>query len=256
MRLMFHSALRIVSLACLASASSVAWAAPFSIVEAASAPVRVAAPAEGMILAGGSLAVLEWTPLDAYDPLQAQEWEAFLSLDGGAHYPLRITPHLDSDLRRILWQVPATPTRNGRLLLRFGNERAETSFEVPVRFEISAPTVAHLKANADVATSVRGEPARAGDPGVVAWVEGSRRGGSLRQMVALPSGLVPAAPPAELLRGESAIASDPDPDPAPSGRSVLQHRLAFGGHGERKPAVPLVHRSSVPILLLIARQNE
>jgi hypothetical protein len=46
--------------------------------------------------------------------LAAVEWEAFLSLDGGRTYPVRITPHLDLSIRRRFhFQVPAFPTRDG-----------------------------------------------------------------------------------------------------------------------------------------------
>ena len=46
----------------------------------------------------------------AHLKIVAEEWEAFLSFDGGATYPVRITPHLDLELRRVRWQVPAIPT--------------------------------------------------------------------------------------------------------------------------------------------------
>lgn len=245
----FYSALALSWLACAA------WATPKVIVEAVSAPVRVSGPSQGMSLAPGSLAVLEWAPLAAFEDLHAQEWEAFLSLDGGAHYPLRITPHLDSDLRRVLWQVPATPTRNGRLLLRFGDERSETSFEVPAPFEIASPAGA-FPVHLSVAASSLGEPAREGDGGVVMWVEGSRRGSSLRQVVALPSGITPASRPTELLQGELATLGDSDPDSNRSVRPAVSLRSPIRKSGEEKLTVLLAQRTSVPILLLIGRQNE
>src|SRR6185295_16672657 len=78
-------------------------------------PVRLASPRHGTTLEAGSLAVLAWEPLGSLgSPDDVEEWEAFLSLDGGAHYPVRITPHLDRDLRRVLWQVPHIPTRDAR----------------------------------------------------------------------------------------------------------------------------------------------
>lgn len=235
-----------LALAALAWMGSAAWAAPL---------VRVASPLQGMDLRAGSLAVLEWEPLAPLDP-GVEEWEAFLSVDGGAHYPLRITPHLDSDLRRILWQVPSTPTRHARLLLRIGDERDEVGIEVPLRFAISGPAAVTLT-GATTALSTPGEPARPGDAGVAVWIEGSRRGGSIRQMSsALPPGLHPGRRPAELIPGEAVVvASDPDPNPAPLSPN-LQLRALPARRDERTRAVRPVRPAAIPILLLTGRQNE
>src|SRR5688572_13664597 len=84
---------------------------------------RLVAPVPGRELAAGSLAVVEW---EGQPPIEAaEEWEAFLSLDGGRTHPLRITPHLDLSIRRFTFRVPAFPTREARFLLRFGDERHE-----------------------------------------------------------------------------------------------------------------------------------
>ena len=221
--------------------------------------VRVTSPLAGMDLPAGSLAALEWEPLAPFDELRIQEWEAFLSVDGGAHYPLRITPHLDSDLRRILWQVPATPTRDARLLLRFGDERDEVGVEVPLRFTISGRAVLAALPSAGTISvlSTPGEPARPGDAGVALWVEGSRRGGSTRQVsAALPPGLHRGRRPAELIPGEAVLlAADPDPDPAPVS-SNLQLRAPPARRGEPARAVRPVRPAAIPILLLTGRQND
>jgi len=218
--------------------------------------VRVTSPLDGMDLSTGSLAALEWEPLAPFDALQAVEWEAFLSVDGGAHYPIRITPHLDSDLRRILWQVPATPTRDARLLLRFGDERNEIGYEVPLRFAISGPA-ALPSAGTITVRSAPGEPARPGDSGVALWVEDSRRGGSIRQVsAALPPGLHPGGRPAELIPGKAVVVtSNPNPDPAPAS-SNLPLRSPPARRDESTRAIRPVRPAAIPILLLIGRQNE
>jgi len=238
--------------------AALAWVSAVSAARAEPSPslVRITTPLDGADLSTGSLAALEWEPLAPFDQLQAVEWEAFLSVDGGAHYSLRITPHLDSDLRRILWQVPATPTRDARLLLRFGDEKNEVGYEVPLRFAISGPA-ALPSAGAITALSTPGEPARPGDSGVAIWVEGSRRGGSIRQVsAALPPGLHPGGRPAELVPGEAVIvASDPDPDPGPA-LSALQLRSPPNRRDEPARAVRPVRQAGVPILLLTGRQNE
>jgi hypothetical protein len=228
---------RIAALACLALAGA---ALPATAL--AEPPARLSAPRNGATLEAGSLAVLAWEPLSAFEELaQAEEWEAFLSLDGGARYPIRITPHLDRDLRRVLWLVPHTPTSDARLLLRFGDERRETAVELPERFAISAP----------------GEPARPGDAGVVLWIEGSRRGGGLRQVIAgeasgLAAGrsLVPSSAWRIALETENPV---PDPVPSLAGRLPRLPRLR-----QYAPAPPsrAAWPAPIPILLLTQRQNE
>lgn len=163
--------------------------------------VEILAPPAAVPLTAGSTALLEWAPLPGLTRLPArQEWEAFLSLDGGKSYSIRITPHLDSDLRRTLWEVPALPSPDVRLLLRFGDERRETVIELPQRFTIVAAPAAsaslpdplnllnllNLQSQAPhmVLAPGRGEAARPGDQGVASWVEGSRRGAGRRQVVA------------------------------------------------------------------------
>lgn len=238
--------------ACLALAISAPAGA-----ETAAPPVRLAAPLRGATLQAGSLAVLAWEPLGSFDRLdRVQEWEAFLSLDGGAHYPIRITPHLDRDLRRVLWQVPHIPTRDARLLLRFGDEEEETGFELPERFAISG-TASLSEALTASPAPAPGEPARPGDAGVVVWAEGSRRGGGLHQVVATDAAGLAAGQsvaPAEAFRlaldSESSV---PDAAPPLAGRNARVPGL-------RPPAPRAPERAAwpapIPILLLIQRQNE
>lgn len=139
----------------------------------------------------GATAELAWEPLGPLSRIE--EWEAFLSLDGGATYPVRITPHLDCGLRRIDWQVPPVPTLDARILLRLGDEHRETAVELPQRFSIAVAPALLEAAETAFALSrrspVRGEPALPGHAGVVVWVEGTRSGGGLRQVVAEPLGL-------------------------------------------------------------------
>lgn len=149
----------------------------------AAVPVRVLAPASGADLTAGSLAVLEWeAEKEAFGPFE--EWEAFLSLDGGRTWPLRLTPHLDIGLRRFSFYVPGFPSREARLLLRFGNEREEVETEIPGSFAISAgpglPPVDPLPPSVRLS---RGESARPGDGGVVLWTEGTRDGSGLCEVI-------------------------------------------------------------------------
>jgi hypothetical protein len=151
----------------------------------ATAEPRLAAPHAGAELAAGSVAMVAW---EEPPPRGAEEWEAFLSLDGGKTYRLRITPHLDIGIRRFAFQVPPFPTRDARLLLRFGDERhEEREVETDARFAILTSPAAFLPPDLGIALS-RGEKPRPRDSGVVVWVEGERDGSGLRQMAAEQEG--------------------------------------------------------------------
>jgi hypothetical protein len=224
-------------------------------------PVRLVAPERGTALAAGTTAQLEWAPLAAFARLPAaEEWEAFLSVDGGRTYPLRITPHLDADLRRVRWQVPPVPTADARILLRFGDERRETAVELPGRFSITGPpspsvSSSNLPARPALAP---GEPALPGAAGVVAWVEGSRRGGSLRQVVAAaPLGVAGRFEP-PVFRDEAAVpaAGPASPEaPGPAAGNGAGSPPPAGGGAALSPA-GTGPSFAFDILLLIQRQNE
>ncbi|HEY2290287.1 MAG TPA: hypothetical protein VGM86_06235 [Thermoanaerobaculia bacterium] len=222
-------------------------------------PIRLVAPQAGATLAAGSTAELEWAPGPGLAALPyVEEWEAFLSLDGGATYPLRITPHLDQDLRRVRFRVPSISTPDARILLRFGDERHETVVELPGRFAIAGSPVLESAFTFSGRAASAGEPALPGRAGVVAWVEGSRRGNGLRQVVseASPGFRERIAPPD--IRGDAAVlvsgpVSPQLPGPLPGDRADTapreDRRTALTRSGTSPP------RAS-DILLLIQRQNE
>jgi hypothetical protein len=137
--------------------------------------IRLLAPVAGSALRGGETAVVAWEA-DAL-PAATEEWEAFLSIDGGRHYAIRITPHLNIDLRRATWTVPNITARDVRVLLRFGDERNESEVEVPISFPIEARFNGTPLWLAASSSAERGEEARRGDGGVTAWVAGDRDGG-------------------------------------------------------------------------------
>jgi len=219
-----------------APASGTAWVRPAPVPGAAagSSPadercepgepsIELVSPQAAIPLAAGSTAVLQWAPLPGLARLPArEEWEAFLSLDGGKTFSFRITPHLDADLRRALWEVPDVASQDVRLLLRFGDERRETVVELPQRFAIAAMPVV-VGAPAALAAR-RGEAARPGDPGVVAWTEGSRRGAGRRQVVVVPAGLREGLRQPEPARGIVALTVRPakagPPAPARGGTEI------------------------------------
>jgi hypothetical protein len=148
-------------------------------------PVRILAPAPGTEFIGGALATLEWEAREGGLDPEIVEWEAFLSLDGGRTWPLRLTPHLEIGLRRFSFRVPGFPSRDARLLLRFGDEREETEVDVPGSFTISSgQDEAVLDPVPPSRRLSRGESARPGDSGVILWTEGTRDGSGLREVAA------------------------------------------------------------------------
>lgn len=147
--------------------------APF----ARAATLQLDAPRDGAALRGGELAALQWSARDL--SAGAEEWEAFLSVDGGRYYAYRITPHLDL-ARRVTWTVPNVDARDARILIRIGNEERETAFELPQRFTITRNP--HIAAELPpVEPAGDAEAARAGDPNVVAWAAGDRGGSRITQ---------------------------------------------------------------------------
>jgi len=129
--------------------------------------IRLVEPSRGATLAGGSTSVVIWSA-DALPP-HAEEWEAFLSVDGGRYYGSRITPHLDVSIRQFRFIVPNVSSRDARIMLRFGNERDETMIEFATNIQITATAASDRVPT--VASSI-GESARPGDPGVATWVDG------------------------------------------------------------------------------------
>jgi len=143
--------------------------------------IRFLAPAAGAELKAGGPATIAWEAAGGLG--DADEWEAFLSLDGGKTYTVRLTPHLDLAIRQFTFHVPDLPTSRARLLLRFGDERREHTVEAPGLFAISPRLGWHeLLPLGRIQQLSRGEVARTGEPGVVLWVEGTRDGRGLHEV--------------------------------------------------------------------------
>jgi hypothetical protein len=211
---------------------------------------RLVAPAAGTELTAGSLAVVEWEA--AALPEHTEEWEAFLSVDGGRTYPLRVTPHLDIDIRRFSFRVPDVPTREARLMLRFGDERREVGVETPQRFSIVPGPRFWAPPPRRVLSP--GEAARAGERGVALWVEGSRDGAGLRDVVSTGdssavTGVEPARSLALALLWPAADRASLSPPAQTEADPPLlrQARARDGGSGSTSP---------VAVRLLIHRFNE
>jgi len=212
---------------------------------------RLVAPAAGTELRAGSLAAVEWEDLTL--PAGVEEWEAFLSIDGGRTWPLRVTPHLDRSIRRFAFRVPDLPTKDARLQLRFGDERREIEIETPQRFTIE-PRHRSVWEPQIGRSLARGEQPPAGEEGVAFWVEGSRSGAGLREVMASDSGasLEDVRPTGLLVL----------PLAAPPSERVLLQPPALSAVSASQPvaaalAEPLEPQTArVPVRVLISRFNE
>jgi hypothetical protein len=236
----------------LALFGSPTLAAPFPPASGA-ALARLVVPADRAVLAPGGVAWLAWEPLADLAVLgEIEEWEAFLSLDGGRTWPLRITPHLDLDLRGFAWRVPELPAADVRLLLRFGDERREHELVAPQRFSIAGPP-APLDLEPVAPRRLPGEAARPGEAGVVVWVEGTRRGEGLRRVAVAASGLRPAVAPPESGREPLGLSPESDPEPAAverAGVAAVRRRVAVAA-----VSIPLIGRAATARLSQLQRLN-
>src|ERR1700682_3894537 len=161
--------LALLLLAAMASVGASATERPFH--------AQLIDPPPQVTLVAGSTATIAWDATGI--PESFDEWEAFLSLDGGRSYPLRITPHLDLTIRSFTWSVPSLPVGEGSILLRFGDEREERRFAFTQRFRIAGSVTLPMPRHPSVQASARGEAAEPEDQGVVAWVGGPRGGPSI-----------------------------------------------------------------------------
>ncbi len=232
-----------VLMATLAAAGATAAVAP--------PVVRLVAPADGATLVAGATAWLDWEPLGDLDPA-IEEWEAFLSVDGGRYYAVRLTPHLDLDRWRFAFEVPDLPTADARLLLRFGDERTEVGVELPARLRIVRERSAPAAASA-LPVLAAGEAARPGDPGVLAWVAGGRDGRGLSHRRAADP---PGAAPAQLWAMGAALVGVAPVDLRPAAPSASAVARAPQTAAARPRGAVVVPRASADPLLLTGRRNE
>lgn len=168
--------------------------------------------------------------LSAAAALRVHEWEAFLSLDGGQHYAMRLTPHLDLERLETTFVVPNVPSDDVRLLLRVGDEQQEHEIEVDTRFRIE-PAAMTLRSLCFSPGLQHGEPARAGEQGVSQWIEGV--GAAQRQIVAI-------APNRSLHSGSQWDAvRDPQPFVLPKTRQLVAASRAATPTSELSPTARL-----------------
>lgn len=218
-------------------------------------PIEVVSPRAGQVLRAGGEVVLQWrdvgTPRSDFE-----EWEVFLSLDGGSYWALRLTPHLDREVSRFRTTLPPIASRHARFLYRFGDEREEVEVELPGEWTVE-PALLPAATGSRHFVARSGEAARPGEPGVVEWIEGPRDGRRWQRFVRDDRRILPTRP--ELQPGEVHVAASDEASrkdahgliDIPSGEAPP---LPTPRAGLRKPthrAVPVARR-----LAILSRRNE
>ena len=147
--------------------------------------LRLIEPADHAEVVAGSTVPIVWDAGKV--PAGVEEWEAFLSVDGGKTYPVRITPHLDAGIHRFNWIVPSLPGADVSILLRFGDEREEVEFPFAGRMHITGRVSREaFRGTTSIRRATEDDHGRT----LTEWVEGSRQGLGLRHVVVDDSWLV------------------------------------------------------------------
>lgn len=213
--------------------------------------VRLLEPAVGTQVVAGSTIFIHWDA--ASTPANVDEWEAFVSIDGGRTYLSRVTPHLDATVHRFRWTVPELPGADVTLLLRFGDERDERRFVFPSRMRIRGIAGAAL---VTPKSGVRGEAFDVDEEGATSWIDGSRDGASLRSFVlggnAMSSGRAEVGAPLHDRSGAALTAGGSRTDWA--GNSGVAAIAAVPRSRSRQPE-PWPRPFVTDILLMSRRRN-
>jgi hypothetical protein len=215
--------------------------------------IHLVEPAEHIDVVAGSTIPIVWEAVNA--PAAIEEWEAFVSINGGHTYPIRITPHLDAHIQRFNWIVPYLPGAEVSVLVRFGDEREEREFAFPARVRIAGALPLELfrhEAARDrgfIKTEAEDDHGRT----LIEWVDGSRDGSDLRHVVVDDFRVVADH---EWKRDRSSHST-----PAIGSNSkrldgdwvVLRSRAAFAGSGQRQTRER--RHNCACILILTGRLN-
>jgi hypothetical protein len=184
-----------------------------------------------------------------------EEWEVFLSLDGGKRFPLRLTPHLDADVARATIRWPQLASSDARLLVRFGDERDEIEFVLPERFEIEAADATAIPERSPEAQR-SGDLPLSGTPHIVSWVEGDRRGSVRREVWGGVATLADDTPQLVGLPAENTPFEEADPNAPPLPVSAAGSLARPERRVARRPAPDFAPARTSDRLSLLQRRNE
>lgn len=97
---------------------------------AASGASAFSAPRARQVLVAGARVDVRWEA-PCGEPGRTES-EVLLSLDGGATFPIRLTPELPACAGGFRWEIPATPSAHARLALRtgLGDEEGDEALEL------------------------------------------------------------------------------------------------------------------------------
>lgn len=207
-------------------------------------------PANGEVLRGGARATVAWSAPQL--PTFVEEWEAFLSVDGGEYYGYRITPHLDSRRREFTFEVPNVDAPNARILIRAGNEHREIELEISHAFVIERDPARALAAPpVEIIEEERGEAAREGDRGVIEWIDGDRDGRHLVERSAFGHEALLAA---TVITETSSLSGEEEAGHSSIEPRNTSTRLASDTR-HKHPRIAPRHRSGRDVLLARRRLN-
>jgi hypothetical protein len=103
-----------------------------SLAAAASSPIPTPRLVASGSVRAGQVVEIRWDPL----PPGVPEMELLLSVDGGRHYPIRITAEMSGLETRYRWKVPNLTVREARIRLRAEFGTIETESEPGREFSI------------------------------------------------------------------------------------------------------------------------
>jgi hypothetical protein len=103
--------------------------------------VFLAAAARGgeVAVRPGEVVEVRWAAV----PRGVEEMELLLSLDGGRHFTVRVTPDLEADRGSYAWRVPPLPSGDARLAVRVNLDGREVLGGVSARFRIADDHAVH-----------------------------------------------------------------------------------------------------------------
>lgn len=228
----------------------VASCAAFSVQAEVRVPAVLESPASGDVLRGGTRATVSWSAPAL--PAFVEEWEAFLSVDGGEYYGYRITPHLDAQRREFTFDVPNVDAPSARILIRAGDEHREIELETSGTFVIERDPARALAAPpGEIIEEKRGESAREGDRGVIEWIDGDRDGHHLVERTAFGHETLLAA---TVLHEPKSLCGEEEAGASIGAPRTASARLARTDTQSPRRDAPR-HRSGRDVLLAYRRLN-
>ncbi len=213
----------------------VVWMGLAAAARAAAGPVVFMPLGGDRALQPGEVVEVRW----AGAPWGVEEMELLLSVDGGRHFGVRITPDLEADRRVYTWRVPPFRSDDARLAIRVDLAGREVLAGVSDSFRIAAEPAAGAAAPA------YRWPMRLS--GGELWVTGYESVGADPAGPFEPApaashrGLVPGRPgPAAAIR-RSPRPSPPPPSPLPAAQADpgAPSPVAVRAAGQKPPFVPL-----------------